>query len=96
MANKDSLTGQYLSNNMTINIPKRKKPSDLYITIKNVNTHNLKNITASFPLGLMTCITGVSGSGKSSLIADTLVPIIHKLFEQGETSKIKKTKDDLF
>ena len=93
IANKKSLTGQYLSNNMRINIPKRKRSSGKYITIKDVNTHNLKNVTASFPLGLITCVTGVSGSGKSSLIADTLVPIIHKLFEKGKISKTQKIKN---
>ncbi len=72
-----SLTGQYLSKKKSIPIPKKRKPFDQNLTIelKGVTGNNLKNIDAVFPIGLMTCVTGVSGSGKSTLINDTLYPI---------------------
>ena len=69
----DSLTGQYLSGRLTITVPiKRRMPQRGFITIEGASANNLQNITASFPIGLLTCVTGVSGSGKSSLILDTL------------------------
>ncbi|UCG22135.1 MAG: excinuclease ABC subunit UvrA [Deltaproteobacteria bacterium] len=69
----DSLTGQYLSGRLTIPLPfKRRTPQRGFITIEGARANNLQNITASVPVGLLTCITGVSGSGKSSLILDTL------------------------
>lgn len=91
ISNKESITGSYLSSNIKINIPKRKEAGKNQLTIQDVNTHNLKDVTAVFPIGLMTCVTGVSGSGKSSLITDTLVPEIHRLFNdpKNKRSKIK-------
>jgi excinuclease ABC subunit A len=73
MANKKSLTGQYLTGARTIAVPERRAPN-LRRTIKVVNArgNNLKNVTAEVPLGLFTCITGVSGGGKSTLLVDTL------------------------
>jgi excinuclease ABC subunit A len=73
MANKESLTGQYLIGVRTIAVPERRAPN-LRRTIKVVNArgNNLKNVTAELPLGLFTCITGVSGGGKSTLLIDTL------------------------
>ena len=69
----DSLTGQYLSGRLTIPVPfKRRTPQRGFITIEGASANNLQNITASVPVGLFTCVTGVSGSGKSSLILDTL------------------------
>lgn len=69
---ENSLTGQYLSKKLSIEIPpKRKKYTDTLL-LENVSTNNLKNINVKIPLGIFTCITGVSGSGKSSLINDTL------------------------
>lgn len=72
--NKDSLTGQYLSGKIGITIPETLTPADKnkQITIRNAHGHNLKNVDISFPIGLLTCVTGVSGSGKSTLINDTL------------------------
>ncbi|MCX6111845.1 MAG: ABC-ATPase UvrA, partial [Proteobacteria bacterium] len=61
IGNANSITGKYLSSNIRIDIPKRKPLTKRAFSIKDVNTHNLKNITASFPIGLMTCVTGVSG-----------------------------------
>lgn len=74
---EESLTGQYLSGKKKIDIPSRRAPinPDRMVRLKGVKTNNLKNIDVSFPVGLFTCITGVSGSGKSSLINDTLYPL---------------------
>ncbi len=75
ISNKKSLTGLYLSSNIKIQVPaERKKQQGSFLTIEEVNTNNLKGITASFPIGLMTTVTGISGSGKSSLIMDSLIP----------------------
>lgn len=69
---EESITGAYLSGKIQIPIPKeRKKPSD-FLTIKGAKENNLKNITVKIPLGIMTCVTGVSGSGKSSLVNEIL------------------------
>lgn len=73
MANENSITGQYLSGKKSIPIPeKRRKGSGASLTIKGARENNLKNIDVSFPLGTFTCVTGVSGSGKSSLINEIL------------------------
>lgn len=70
---KHSLTGQYLSGRRTIPIPThRRKGSGHWLTIEGATRNNLKNINVDFPLGCLTCVTGVSGSGKSSLVIDTL------------------------
>jgi len=77
--NEDSLTGKYLSGALNIPEPKfyRAKRHG-YLTLKKVHQNNLKNIDVKIPLGVLTCITGVSGSGKSSLINQTLYPVIAK------------------
>jgi len=73
MKNPKSLTGAYLSGRLTIPIPeKRRKPKGKYLTIYGAKSNNLKNITVKFPLETFICVTGVSGSGKSSLVIDTL------------------------
>ena len=70
---KDSLTGQYLSGKRRIEVPVgRRKGSGKHIVIEGARANNLRNVTAKIPLGTFTCITGVSGSGKSSLTIDTL------------------------
>jgi excinuclease ABC subunit A len=73
-----SITGQYLSGSLSIPIPKRRREAARAhrITIEAVTTNNLKNVTAEFPLGLLIGVTGVSGSGKSSLINETLCPAL--------------------
>lgn len=72
MENENSITGAYLSGRIKIPVPKeRKKPSG-WITVKGARVNNLKNIDVPFPLGVMTCVTGVSGSGKSSLVNEIL------------------------
>ncbi|MCG8653662.1 MAG: ATP-binding cassette domain-containing protein, partial [Pirellulales bacterium] len=77
-ANKKSLTGNYLSGRQRIRIdrPRRTPDPNRWLTIEGVTTHNLKNVTARFPLGTLIGISGVSGSGKSSLINDTLYPAV--------------------
>ena len=74
MKNKNSITGQYLSGEKCIEVPKeRRKGIKKKLTIKGAQENNLKNIDVEIPLGTLTCITGVSGSGKSSLINEILV-----------------------
>ena len=77
MRDPGSLTGQYLSGKLSIAIPDSRLPvnPDKMIHLKGVTCNNLHDVDVSIPLGLLTCITGVSGSGKSSLINDTLYPI---------------------
>ncbi len=72
--NPDSLTGQYLSGKIGITVPEKLTPvdKDKQIVIHNAHGNNLKNVDIAFPIGLLTCITGVSGSGKSTLVNDTL------------------------
>jgi excinuclease ABC subunit A len=72
-----SITGRYLSGKEAIHIPEMRLQNTCRDTIKIVNAtcNNLKNVTVDIPLGLLTCVTGVSGSGKSSLINDTLFPV---------------------
>ncbi len=72
MENEQSVTGAYLSGKLQIAVPEeRKKPSG-FLTVKGARENNLKNIDVQIPLGVMTCITGVSGSGKSSLVNEIL------------------------
>ena len=72
MASKDSLTGKYLTGAMGIPVPERRPRGRRSIKVLNARGHNLKNINAEIPLGLFTCVTGVSGGGKSTLLVDTL------------------------
>ena len=74
MKNPDSLTGQYLSGERFIPIPEVRRTPKGYLTIKGARENNLKNIDVKIPLGIFTCVTGVSGSGKSSLVNE----ILHK------------------
>jgi excinuclease ABC subunit A len=77
MANPASLTGRYLNGELTIAVPNRR-PRNARRTLRVVNArgNNLKNVTAEIPLGLFTCVTGVSGGGKSTLLVDTLYKAI--------------------
>ncbi|WP_016744152.1 excinuclease ABC subunit UvrA [Rhizorhabdus wittichii] len=73
LANEASLTGDYLSGRRMVEVPaKRRKGNGKKVTVHNARANNLKNVTAAIPLGTFTCITGVSGSGKSSFTIDTL------------------------
>ena len=94
MKNEKSITGQYLSGKKRIDIPKtRRKGNKKYLKIRGAEEHNLKNIDVDIPLGTFTCITGVSGSGKSSLINEILVKKIsqelyHSKEKPGKHKKI--------
>jgi excinuclease ABC subunit A len=74
MANPNSLTGQYLSGARQVPLPTKRRPPQKgrFLRIVGASENNLQDVTAEIPLGLLTCITGVSGSGKSSLVIDTL------------------------
>jgi len=75
MRDPQSVTGPYLSGARQLPIPKaRKKRHKAQIVVEGARAHNLKNVTVQVPLGLIVCVTGVSGSGKSSLVVDTLLP----------------------
>lgn len=77
----NTLTCQYLSGKKMIPVPAEiRKGSGKYLTLKGATGNNLKDVSVSFPLGTITCITGVSGSGKSSLINETLYPILSRHF----------------
>ncbi len=75
---KDSITGQYLSGERKIMVPEKRRPiSNGYLVVKGCQHNNLKNVKLELPLGVITVVTGVSGSGKSSLINETLYPIVY-------------------
>jgi excinuclease ABC subunit A len=77
MARADSLTGRYLAGTLRIPVPQRRRePGRQRLRLVGAATHNLKDVTVEIPLGLLVCVTGVSGSGKSSLILDTLYPAL--------------------
>lgn len=77
----NTLTAQYLNGSLEIEVPsKRRKGTGKSLKLKNASGHNLKNVSVDFPLGKFICVTGVSGSGKSSLINGTLYPILTSHF----------------
>ncbi|MEI8365174.1 MAG: excinuclease ABC subunit UvrA [Parachlamydiaceae bacterium] len=85
VTNDRSITGKYLNGTLEIPIPKkRRKPSKEKIKIVGATHHNLKNLTVDIPLGVMIAVTGVSGSGKSSLITDILYPVLSNHLHGGE------------
>ncbi len=88
LINKKSITAQYLSGKKEIKTPKKRLPlSDKFISIINAHENNLKNISVEIPVGLFTCITGVSGSGKSSLINQTLLPLSSFMLNKSKLTK---------
>ena len=91
MENEHSITGAYLSGRKKIPVPTMRKQPTGFLTIVGARENNLKNITAKIPLGVMTCVTGVSGSGKSSLINQILYK---QLARQLNRSKIKAGKHE--
>ena len=88
LQNKNSITAKYLSGKRQIKIPKKRtKIKNEKIKIINAHENNLKKISVEIPVGLFTCITGVSGSGKSSLINQTLLPISSFILNKSKLSK---------
>ncbi len=78
MAEKNSLTGQYLSGRLTIPAPTRRRPWTKTLVVKEASHHNLQGMDVTLPLGVLTCITGVSGSGKSTLLYDVVYAGLRK------------------
>jgi excinuclease ABC subunit A len=90
MQQPSSLTGKYLSGRLYIEIPKKRRVSQSRaIVVKGARTNNLKNIDVRIPLGLLVAVTGVSGSGKSSLICDTLLPALKQRFYRTTSTAIE-------
>ncbi|HQE94124.1 MAG TPA: excinuclease ABC subunit UvrA [Anaerolineae bacterium] len=85
--NPHSLTGRYLSGELAVVSPNggRRTPQNGSLTLRGATLHNLKHVEARFPLGVFTCVTGVSGSGKSSLVAETLYPALARDLNHAET-----------
>ncbi len=82
LMNSQTLTGKYMSGKMRIEMPSVRRGSNGILKIKGVRHNNLKSINVSFPLGTFTCVTGVSGSGKSSLVMETLYPaLMNKIYK---------------
>lgn len=88
--NSNTITGDYLSGKKAINIPTiRRNGNSKYIILKGANGNNLKNINLKLPLGKFVCVTGVSGSGKSSLINATLYPVLSSHFYNSVKKPLK-------
>ena len=92
LKSKKSLTAQYMNGTKCIAVPqKRRKGNGNFLVLEGVKTHNLKNVTLKLPLGLMACVTGVSGSGKSSLVLETLYKALnHQINGSREPAGIYK------
>ena len=92
---KKSLTGQYLAGTLKMDIPEKRRPGNgAFLELINVTEHNLKNISIKIPLGAFTCITGVSGSGKSTMLTDVLYPavsnrLMRSSIQEGAYGKIR-------
>ena len=88
--NKSSITGDYLSGRKFIPVPlDRRTPKGKFLKVRGACANNLKDMDVDIPLGLFTCITGVSGSGKSSLINSTLVPVLENKLNGARKRKVK-------
>ncbi len=89
---EDSITGQYLSGKKKIKIPSTRREPKGFVKVKGAKENNLKNIDVDFPLGVLTCVTGVSGSGKSSLVNEILYKVLAKELNRAK-AKPGKFKD---
>ena len=85
MENPNSITGAYLSGRMKIPVPETRRTPTGWMTVKGAQENNLKNIDVKFPLGVLTCVTGVSGSGKSSLVNEILYKSLAKQLNRART-----------
>ena len=85
MKNKNSVTGAYLSGRIKIPVPTERKQPTGWLTVRGAKQNNLKNIDVKFPLGVFTCVTGVSGSGKSSLVNEILYKSLAKKLNRART-----------
>ena len=85
MATPDSITGAYLSGRCKIPVPESRRTPAGWLTVKGAAENNLKNIRVDFPLGVMTCVTGVSGSGKSSLVNEILYKALARKLNRART-----------
>lgn len=90
--NPVSETGLYLSGKKQVRLEKRKRKPTGYITIDGATENNLRDVSVRIPLGVMTVVTGVSGSGKSSLIMDTLAPHLTNELSTGNTLSVGKVR----
>lgn len=81
LKNKSGYTTKYLNHELQISIPAKRRNWKEYIEIKNLNEHNLKNISVKFPLNVLCCVSGVSGSGKSTLIKSGLIPAMQRYLD---------------
>lgn len=82
---EDSITGAYLSGRIQIPVPKKRRTPTGWLTVRGAAENNLKNIDVDFPLGVMTCVTGVSGSGKSSLVNEILYKALARKLNRART-----------
>ena len=85
MENPDSITGKYLSGKLFIPIPKQRRVPSGWLKVKGATENNLKKIDVDIPLGIMTCVTGVSGSGKSSLVNEILYKALARKLNRAHT-----------
>lgn len=94
MKKEESITGAYLSGKRKIPVPKVRRTPSGWLTVSGAAENNLKNITVNFPLGVMTCVTGVSGSGKSSLVNEILYKVLAAKLNRARTipGKYKEMK----
>lgn len=85
MQNPDSVTGAYLSGKLSIPVPETRRTSNKFLTVYGAQQNNLKNINVTFPLGMFVCVTGVSGSGKSSLVNEILYKALARKLNKART-----------
>lgn len=90
IACKESITGKYLSGELKIDVPEeRKRPDGRYLSVRGARQNNLKNIDVDIPVGLLTAVTGVSGSGKSSLVNEIIYPSVYNKLNKSNLTEGK-------